>query len=152
MSMTWKPHLTVAAVIEREGRFLFVEERVDGRVVVNQPAGHVEDGESLSDAVLREVVEETGWEFQPESIVGVYRWRNPDNDETFIRICFSGIALRQQTDRALDEGIVGTLWLNADELMQQGHRHRSPMVQRCVLDYLHGRRYPLQLLQDVAAS
>jgi 8-oxo-dGTP pyrophosphatase MutT (NUDIX family) len=141
--------MTVAAVVEREGRFLLVEELIDGQLVLNQPAGHVEDRESLLAAVMRETLEETAWEFQPEAVVGVYRWRHPDNQETFIRVCFSGIALRQQAGRTLDEGISGTVWLNPEELVRQTHRHRSPLVQRCVLDYLHGRRYPLQLLQDV---
>lgn len=149
--MRWSPHLTVAAVIEREGRFLLVEELIGGQLVLNQPAGHVEDRESLLAAVMRETIEETAWEFQPEAVVGVYRWRHPDNGETFIRVCFSGIALRQQTNRALDADISGTVWLDAEELVRQTHRHRSPLVHRCVFDYLHGRRYPLQLLQDVVS-
>lgn len=150
--MGWNPHVTVAAVIEREGAFLLVEERIDGQLVLNQPAGHVEDGESLLAAVMRETLEETGWEFQPESVVGLYRWRHPRNGETYFRVCFSGIALRHHPERPLDEGITGTVWLSAEELVRQSHRHRSPLVQRCVLDYRHGRRFPLQLLQDVAGE
>lgn len=148
----WAPHVTVAAVVEREGRFLLVEEAIGRKRVLNQPAGHVEDGESLVDAVLRETLEETAWEFQPESVVGVYRWRNPDNAETFLRVCFAGRALRERTERALDPDILGTVWLTAQEVVAEAHRHRSPLVQRAVTDFQHGRSYPLQVIQDVSSS
>ena len=150
--MPWNPHLTVAALIEREGRFLFVEERIDGRLVLNQPAGHVEDAESLSAAVIRETLEETGWEFQPEFLIGLYRWRHPGSAETFFRVCFSGSACRHHPERPLDTDIVRTVWLSGDELTRQPERQRSPLVQRCVLDYLAGRRFPLELLQEVDGS
>jgi 8-oxo-dGTP pyrophosphatase MutT (NUDIX family) len=149
--MRWAPHLTVAAVVEHDGRFLLVEERIDGQLVLNQPAGHVENGESLADAVVREVLEETAWGFEPSALVGIYRWRLPDASETFFRFCFSGRLLRHHAERSLDTGILGTVWLTAADLAAHAQRHRSPLVGRCVADYLAGNRYPLTVLADLGA-
>lgn len=145
--MVWKPHLTVAAVLERDGRFLLVEERVRGREVINQPAGHLDEGESLLEAVARETLEETRWRMEPTALVGVYQRRNPSNGDTFIRVCFTGRLLGERADAALDDGILRTLWLTRAELARENGRLRSPMVLRCVEDYLAGRRYPLELLR-----
>lgn len=147
--MIWKPHVTVAALIEKEGRFLIVQERVSGQSVYNQPAGHLEDGETLVDAVIRETREETAWEFEPESIVGIYQWRPPEKQKTFIRVTFSGKGLRHDPESELDACIERTLWLTPEEIRNQHDRLRSPMVLRSVEDYLAGLRYPLTLLSCV---
>ena len=149
--MVWKPHVTVAAVIERQGRFLLVEECPDGGApVYNQPAGHLEPGEGLIEATIRETLEETARVFAPQALTGIYRWYNPDNDTTFLRICLSGHCGEQDPTLSLDEGILGTVWLSVDELRAAPERLRSPMVLRCIEDYLAGNRYPLELLQDVS--
>ena len=147
--MIWKPHVTVAALIENEGRFLLVQEQISGRSVYNQPAGHLEDGESLVDAVIRETREETAWEFEPESLVGIYQWRHPAKGKTFIRTTFSGKVLRHDPGRKLDAGIERTLWLTPEEIRNQQDRLRSPMVLRSIEDYIAGFRYPLTLLCDL---
>jgi len=139
--------VTVAALIEDDdGRFLLVQERISGESVYNQPAGHLEDGETLIDAVIRETREESGWEFQPESLIGIYQWRHPDKGNTFIRVAFSGKGLQHDPDGELDACIERTLWLTAEEIRKQHDRLRSPMVLRCIEDYLAGFRYPLMLL------
>ena len=140
----WRPSVTVAAVIERDGKFLFVEEVADGRRVLNQPAGHLDPGESLLAACAREVLEETAHRFTPAALVGVYRWHYAANDVTFLRFCFSG-RLEGVEDRALDKEIVATHWLSPDELKARAAMHRSPLVQACVDDYLAGKAFPLDL-------
>jgi 8-oxo-dGTP pyrophosphatase MutT (NUDIX family) len=140
----WKPSVTVAAVIEKDGRFLFVEERIEGRLVLNQPAGHLDPGESLAAACRREVLEETAHRFDPEQLVGVYRWHYAAKDVTFLRFCFTGRILSKE-ERPLDKEIVALQWLTADELKARKGEHRSPLVQQCVDDYLAGRRFPLEL-------
>ena len=149
IDMIWKPHLTVAAVIENAGRFLLVQERIAGQSVYNQPAGHLEDNESLVDAVVRETREETAWHFKPEAIIGIYRWRHPDNQESFIRVSFKGQALYHDPDAELDDCIERILWLTHEEIRQQQKRLRSPMVMRCIDDYLSGKSWPLSLLIDI---
>jgi 8-oxo-dGTP pyrophosphatase MutT (NUDIX family) len=142
MMEIWRPSVTVAAVIERGGKFLFVEEQIDGRRVLNQPAGHLDPGESLVAACAREVLEETAYRFAPAALVGVYRWHYAAKDITFLRFCFSG---RPGTleDRALDTEIVATHWLSLDELKGRSAMHRSPLVQKCVEDHLAGKAFPL---------
>lgn len=147
--MRWNPHLTVAAVLERDQHFLFVEEDIQGRLTLNQPAGHVESGESLLEAVVREVSEETAWEFAPEALVGIYRWHRSADGKTFFRFCFAGQLLQHHPEQALDRDITATTWLTPAELYAQAERHRSPLVSRCMQDYLAGRRYPLDLLEDL---
>lgn len=142
--------MTVAAIVEQDGRFLLVEERVDGRHVLNQPAGHLEDDESLLAAVVREAREETGWQFEPLGITGIYRWRVPGAGHTYIRVGFHGRLLAHDPLAPLDEGIEQTVWLSPSELEQEQQRLRSPLVLRCVHDYLAGIRYPLDLLNDIA--
>jgi 8-oxo-dGTP pyrophosphatase MutT (NUDIX family) len=143
--MTWKPSVTVAAVIERDGRFLFVEERIDGRLVLNQPAGHLDPAESLASACRREVLEETAHRFEPEALVGIYRWHYAPKDVTFLRFCFAGRILGVE-ERPLDKQILGLHWLTSIELQLRRAEHRSPLVQKCVDDFLAGQRFPLQLL------
>ena len=148
-AMVWKPHVTVAAVGEREGRFLMVEESVDGRLVLNQPAGHLEDGETLLAAVIREAREETAWEFEAQSLLGLYLWKSGDGN-SFLRAAFAGHWRRALAARPQDPGIQRVLWLTREEIAATGDRLRSPLVLRCVDDYLGGRRFPLELLQQLA--
>jgi 8-oxo-dGTP pyrophosphatase MutT (NUDIX family) len=144
--MTRGIDVTVAAVIERDGRFLMVEERAGGNLVLNQPAGHLEQGESLLAAVTREALEETGHRFEPDHVVGVYLWRSEDADTTYLRIAFCGDVEPSADVAALDEGIVAVHWLTRAQLTRRAHELRSPMVLRCVDDYLSGQRYPLECL------
>ena len=147
--MVWKPHVTVAAIAERDGRFLMVEEEVRGRRVLNNPAGHLEPGESFLEAVKRETLEETGWEFVPDAVTGIYLWKNPELDATFVRVAFHGYCGQHHPERPLDKGIVGPRWLARAELGGSKHTLRSPMVLRCIDDWLAGRRYPLEILSHV---
>ena len=148
--MSWFPHVTVAAIIEKDGRFLVVEERVDsGPTVFNQPAGHLEEGESLLQAVIRETREETSRAFTPKGVVGLYRWRVPGSGTTYLRVCLFGECSEPDTSLELDEGIVTTHWLTTTELQEQVHRLRSPMVLKCIDDYLGGHRFSLEILNDL---
>lgn len=146
--MVWKPHVTVAAVVERDGRFLVVEEKVRGSRVLNNPAGHLEPGESFLEAVRRETLEETGWEFEPDTVTGIYLWKN-GQDETMLRVAFHGRCAKHHPDRSLDKDILGALWLSRAELMEPARQLRSPLVLQCIDDYLAGRRYPLELLSHL---
>ena len=143
--MVWKPDVTVAAVIERSGRFLVVEERIRGRLVLNQPAGHLEDGEALIDAVVRETLEETAWRFTPESLLGVYQWRSP-RGHTTLRFAFTGTVQGHDAARPLDPPIVTTHWFAREDIAQRAARLRTPLVLRCIDDWLAGRRLPLDAL------
>jgi len=148
--MIWTPHLTVAAVIERDGHFLMVEEAADGQTVINQPAGHVEKDEYIPDAVIREVQEETAWQFAPEHIVGIYQWRKPGTGPSFLRVCFSGNVANHDPAQELDEGILAARWLSYDELCAlPGTSLRSPLVLRCIDDYLSGNRYPMDVIHEM---
>jgi len=140
------PSVTVAAVIERDGRFLFVEELQEGRRVLNQPAGHLDPGETLVAACAREVMEETAHRFEPSALVGIYRWYYQPADVTFLRFCFSGSVFEFNPSRTLDKEIVALHWLTPAELKQKSSMHRSPLVQQCLDDYLAGRRFPLDVL------
>ena len=150
--MVWKPDVTVAAVAERDGRFLFVEERASGRVVINQPAGHLEDGETFLEAVIRETLEETAWEFVPTALLGVYVWRPQHQNRTFLRVAFTGELGEHHPSRPLDRGIIGTRWLTREQLLEPRVRLRSPLVTQCVDDHLAGRRHPLSLLTHLIAA
>ncbi|HEY5801549.1 MAG TPA: NUDIX hydrolase [Burkholderiaceae bacterium] len=149
MSSRWKPAVTVAAVIERGGRFLLVEENTSDGLRINQPAGHLEPHESLLDAVVRETLEESAYDFTPTALLGTYLAPNfsggAQSGVTYLRFAFAG-TLGQQHERALDHGIVRTLWLTRDEVAACGERHRSPLVLTCIDDYLSGRRGSLDLL------
>jgi len=150
--MVWKPDVTVAAIAERDGQFLVVEERASGRVVINQPAGHLEDGETFLEAVVRETLEETAWVFAPRAVVGVYVWRPAHVNRTFLRIAFSGELAGHDAARPLDHGILRTRWLSRAELAEPRARLRSPIVLQCVDDYLAGARYPLSLISHLIAA
>jgi 8-oxo-dGTP pyrophosphatase MutT (NUDIX family) len=145
-----RPRVTVAAVVERDGRFLLVRERAqNGDLVINQPAGHLEAGESLVEAVIRETREETGWKFVPKALVGVYLWQHPTEIKGFVRFALSGAVTHRDENPRLDEGIEEVLWLSAEELKAQAHSLRSPLVMRGICDYLNGERFPLTVLKSV---
>jgi 8-oxo-dGTP pyrophosphatase MutT (NUDIX family) len=144
MSSARLPEITVAAIAETDGRFLLVEERINRRLVFNQPAGHVEQGESLLSAVIRETREETAWRFEPKSLIGVYLWRSPESGVTTMRFAFSGTVDDHQPGQALDDGIICTHWLSRTDLQERERRLRSPLVMRCIEDYLAGQRQPIK--------
>ena len=144
--MIWKPNVTVAAVIEDRGRFLLVEEETAQGLRYNQPAGHLEAAESLLDAVARETLEESAYHFLPQHLLGVYRWQSREADTTFLRFAFTGQITGHEPGRKLDSGILQALWLPPEEILATRSRHRSPLVLRCVQDYLAGKRYPLEII------
>lgn len=148
--MIWKPNVTVAAVVQRDGKFLLVEEETEAGLAFNQPAGHLEEGEALVDAVIRETLEETAYRFKPTHLVGVYTWRHPVKEVTYLRFAFTGELRGYDAERQLDEGIVAARWLTLDEVKATQARHRSPLILRCIEDLLAGQRYPLDLLVHYA--
>jgi 8-oxo-dGTP pyrophosphatase MutT (NUDIX family) len=148
--MIWKPNVTVAAVIQRDGKFLLVEEETDAGLAFNQPAGHLEEGEALVEAVVRETLEETAYHFKPTHLIGVYNWRHPVKEITYMRFAFTGELRGYEAERQLDTGIIGARWLTLDEVKATQGRHRSPLILRCIEDLLAGRRYPLDLLVHYA--
>lgn len=162
LSDLWTPSVTVAAVIERDGRYLLVEEEVSGRLVLNQPAGHWERGETLVAACIRETLEETGYDVVPTALVGVYRWHYPEGRPrglpqdapgpgvTFLRFAFTGDVVGWAPDRPLDREIRRVLWLDPAQVEAESARHRSPLVARCVRDHLAGKRHSLEVLVHVA--
>jgi NADH pyrophosphatase NudC (nudix superfamily) len=145
--MVWKPHVTVAAIIEREHRFLLVEEETDNGIAFNQPAGHLEPGESLINAVQREVREETAWQFTAEYITSIQLWRKAPDSPSFLRVCFAGTCDDYQAEQALDKGIIRTHWLTRDEIITKKSQLRSPLVLTTIDQYLNGEQYPLSLLK-----
>ncbi|MBZ2167771.1 NUDIX hydrolase [Marinobacter sp. F4216] len=146
--MTWKPHATVAVIVEDDqGRFLLVEEMSNGKVVFNQPAGHIEEDEAILEAVRRETLEETGWLIEPEHFLGVYTYKAPSNGATYYRFCYAARAISRQTD-SLDTGIIAAHWLDLESVRNLGSRLRSPMVLQCIEDYRKGRRFPLDVVVD----
>ena len=151
----WQPDVTVATVVVRDGRVLCVEERANGQLVLNQPAGHLEPDESILDAALRETREETGWDVRLTAFVGAYQWKAPvrpgeRDGRHYLRMAFAAEPVAHDPSRALDEGIVRALWMTPGELMDARDRHRSPLVWQAVSDYLAGSRHPLSLLNQIA--
>ncbi len=147
--MTWYAHATVAVVVERDGRFLLVEEQVNQHTVLNQPAGHIEPNETFVQAAIRETLEETGWQVKPAALLGIYAYSSPDNGITYHRTCFIAEAERHFPEQPLDEGIIAAKWMTPDEIMQRKAQLRSPMVIRCINDYLAGRAFPLDLITEM---
>ena len=145
----WQPDVTVATVVVADGRLLCVEERAGGRLVLNQPAGHLEPDESLLDAALRETREETGWDVRLTAFVGAYQWKAPETQRHYLRFAFAAEPVAHDPARPLDEGIVRALWLTPSELHAAADRHRSPLVWRAVTDYLAGSRHPLALVSQL---
>lgn len=144
------PDVTVAVVAARDGRLLCVEEQVDGRRVLNQPAGHLEPGENLVEAAIRETREETGWNMRITALVGIHQWMHPTSGVHYLRFAFAGEPLDEIPGAQLDTGIVRALWLSPTELQAEATRHRSPLVWRAVIDFLGGQRHPLTLLDALA--
>ena len=142
------PHVTVATVVEDQGRFLLVEEQAEGRVVFNQPAGHLEANESLLQAALRETLEETGWEVELTGVTGIYLYTSPHNGVTYQRVCFAARPLRHRPDLPLDDGIIGPRWLSREEIIAAEVRWRSPLLLRCIDDYLTGNHGALELVRE----
>lgn len=145
----WKPRATVAAIIERDKRFLIVEEEINGQLMLNQPAGHWEDNETLVEAAIRETLEETAWHFSPEALVGIYQWKHPDSGDTYLRFAFTGSITSHEAGQKLDQGIMRASWYSVDELKARCDQHRSPQLMLCIEDYLRGQRYPLEILRVV---
>ncbi len=148
--MIWKPNVTVAAVVMRDGKFLLVEEETEAGLAFNQPAGHLEAGESLIDAVIRETLEETAYHFKPTHLIGVYNWKHLGKDVTYLRFAFGGELRGFEAERELDEGIVAARWLTLDEVKATQARHRSPLILRCIEDQMAGKSGPLDLLVHYA--
>ncbi len=142
----WKPNVTVAAIVEHDGRFLLVEEHTRDGLRLNNPAGHLDPGETLLEAVVREALEETARVFAPSHLVGVYLNPAASDGVTYLRFAFAGTVGEPIAGRTLDDGIARTLWATPDQIEAQRERHRSPLLWRCVQDHLAGRRYPLELL------
>ena len=152
----WQPDVTVATIVVEGGRLLMVEESVGGRLVINQPAGHLEPDESLRDAALRETLEETGWDVRLTAFVGAYQWKAPvqpdgSGGRHYLRFAFAAEPECHHAGRALDEGIVQALWMTPAQLQARSTEHRSPLVWQVVADYLGGRRHSLDLLQHSVA-
>jgi len=150
--MIWRPDLAAAAIIQRDNRFLIVEERIRGALLLNQPAGHVDDGESIIDAVVRETLEETAWHFVPRALLGIYLWRNPDNGKSILRVAISGEVTYHEAGRELDRPVVAAHWMEREDLLAQTGRLRSPLVMRCIDDYLAGHCHDLAALNYLAAQ
>lgn len=149
--LIWKPHTTVAAMVERDGKFLLVKEKVKGEIVFNQPAGHLNSGESLIEAVVRETLEETQYEFTPTALQRIYRLVPDKNSDTaYIRYLFRGKIGRNFNGR-LDDGIISAEWMSYDEIQSCRDRHRSPLVSQCIEDYLHKQPYPLDVISNIIA-
>ncbi|MGH8252592.1 MAG: NUDIX hydrolase [Steroidobacteraceae bacterium] len=150
--MSWKPDITVAAIVADTDRFLIVEEQIRGQRVFNQPAGHVEHGESLLAAVVRETLEETAWQFEPEWLVGIYIWRSPESARSTLRFAFTGRVGGHDPSRKLDRPIIAAHWLRREQLLEPTRILRTPVVLRCIDDFLAGRRLPLSTINDGVVS
>jgi 8-oxo-dGTP pyrophosphatase MutT (NUDIX family) len=146
----WRPHVTVACVVAVGDRFLMVEEEVNGRLAYNQPAGHLDDGESLTAAALRETLEETGWTVELQHLIGVHQWRSTEHGDAVVRFSFAARAVSHAPDRPLDTDIRRALWLTHAEIAALGDRLRSPMVLLSIDAWLAGRRLPLDTLSYLA--
>ncbi|MBP6367185.1 MAG: NUDIX hydrolase [Nitrosomonas sp.] len=146
--MIWKPNVTVATVIEQDGKYLLVEEEPEAGagLFLNQPAGHLDPGESIIQGAIRETLEETAFTFVPEYLLGVYQWHSQRVATTYLRFAFYGRVTDHDANRVLDDGILRADWFSLDEIRQNIQRHRSPLVMQCIQDHIVGKRYPLDLL------
>lgn len=150
--MSWHPHTTVACIVERDGRFLMVEELDQGKTVFNQPAGHLDENETLYAAALRETLEETAWEVELTSFLGTYQYYSHHNGITYIRHCFIALPIKHYPERTLDKDIIAAHWLSAEEILAFDFNARSPIVSKVLQDYLSGQRYPLSLIYHHVTS
>lgn len=148
----WRPHVTVATVVPRDGRFLLVEEDVRGRIVLNQPAGHLDPDEPIQHAAIRETLEETGWDIELDCLLCVQQWRNAESGRQFVRFTFGAVPVRHHAGRALDDGILRALWLTREEIAAESARLRSPMVLASIDDWLAGHRLPLDTIRWLASE
>lgn len=146
--MIWKPNVTVASIVELDGKFLMVEEESPSGPVLNQPAGHLEPNEGMRDAVIRETLEETGYQFTPRSVVGSYLWHNADNETTYFRTTFFGTVEKEPIHISLDDGIIRALWMSHDEIKTDQARLRSPIILESIRDYQNGSSYPLDVVKS----
>lgn len=144
--MIWKPDVTVAAIINKNDKYLLVEEQTKNGVLFNQPAGHLEPNESIIQGAIRETLEETGYSFTPQWLLGVYRWHSQTIDTTYLRFAFLGTAICHDHARKLDKGILRATWLSINEIYKLADRHRSPLVIKCIEDHLSGKKYPIEIL------
>lgn len=144
--MIWKPNTTVAAIVEQGGKFLLVEEETADGIRLNQPAGHLENNETLLQAVVRETDEETAYRFRPEALLGIYQWKHPDKDLTYLRFAFIGSVSDHRPQQQLDAGILRAVWLDIEQIRASRPIHRSPQVMTCIEHYLAGQRFPLAAL------
>ena len=151
-SERFRPSVTVAAIVERDGRYLLVRERTRSGLRFNQPAGHLEPGETLAAAAARETLEESGWRVEPTALVGIYRWQAPDDGATFLRFAYAARPIERASAPVLDEAIVEVHWLGYDEIVARRAEHRSPLVLECIDDFRAGLRYPAALVRDVVGA
>jgi len=147
--MTWKPNTTVAAIVEQNGQFLLVEEDTADGVRINQPAGHLEQDETLLEAVIRETFEESAYRFTPEALLGVYHWQRPARDITYLRFAYIGSVSHQDPLQKLDDGIIRTVWMTLEEVRANSAILRSPQVLTCIEHYLAGQRFPLNVVTHI---
>ncbi len=142
----WKPNATVAAIVEQDGKFLLVEETTSRGNRFNQPAGHLEDNETITHAVIRETLEETAYDFHPKALLGIYHWKHDHNNTTYLRFAFIGHVDNHYPDQALDDGIIRAVWMSIEEIREKQHLMRSDQVLTCFEDYLSGKQYPLEVI------
>ena len=148
--MIWKPNVTVASIVELDGKFLMVEETSPTGPVLNQPAGHLEMHETLETAVVRETLEETGYKFTPVALIGSYLWHNQENDTTYYRTTYTGSVCEKFISADLDDGIIRALWMTYDDIIANEHRLRGPIIIESLNDYLAGKRHPLDVIKHFA--
>ena len=143
MKDNWIPHITVATIIQKNDKFLMVEEDLHGKKLLNQPAGHLDKGETLVQAAIRETLEESAWEIEISHLIELAQWTSPNSDTHFLRACFAGIAIKHFPDQKLDDGIIRSLWMSRDEVEQNAHRLRSPLVLNHIDHYIAGKKFDL---------
>jgi len=143
MNKKWIPHVTVATIIEKDNKFLMVEEDLHDKKLLNQPAGHLDENETLIEAAIRETLEESAWLVEINHLIEFAQWTSPNSDTHFLRACFSGTAIKNFPNQKLDDGIIRSLWMTRDEVQQNAHRLRSPLVLNHIDHYIAGKKYDL---------
>ncbi len=143
MNTPWIPHVTVATIVEKDRKFLMVEEDLHDKQLINQPAGHLDEGETLVNAAIRETLEETAWQVKIDHLIEFAQWTSPNSDTHFLRACFAGTAIKHFPGQKLDDGIIRALWMSRDEVEQNSHRLRSPLVLEHIDHYIAGKKFDL---------